>query len=444
MTTLLSSKFENLYIIDSFKQVVKSKKIEVCSKFLEKENLLFESHSKKTFSKVFHITKNEDSLEALLCLRCRVSDPIKKAISCLYKQHNAIHEIDYLNMMSYVLDDYGETYLRNSNNKKEKSKDKLFIWSNVIKIGKNKLRPFGVNILLDFNPELSNIDTWTFHKVKSNFELKAYLESFGLNLKGIWSLISDQSSSRVKEAWRLYGDGSMNINEIDILHKSYVENYKKAKEEYRKTKKRIIGWHPDYKFLQSLIPKQEDTENLTKIAETIHEFLSAAKGAPQNSRKLEDLRSDELFRKKIYVENSYDEINSEKKLINLIQNSVRKASLKILRDVLKSEKIKWKENDNKRLAWELYSDGLSQREIAKRCNHKQGWVSKLIKEKIILERISLLAATELKEYVEFESLKKDPDKIDDLIMQLQDYLISKQSDTDISILKSILKEVLRK
>ena len=56
----------------------------------------------------------------------------------------------------------------------------------------------------------------------------------------------------------------------------------------------------------------------------------------------------------------------------------------------------------------------------------------------------MLAATQLKEYVEFESLKKDPDKIDDLIMELQDYLISKQSDSDISILKSILKEVLKK
>ena len=160
--------------------------------------------------------------------------------------------------------------------------------------------------------------------------------------------------------------------------------------------------------------------------------------------RLQSLVILELFKNKVYVENSDDEINSEEKLINLIQNSVRKAALEILKDILKSEKIKWKENNNKRLAWELYSDGLSQREIAKRCNHKQGWVSKLIKEKIILERISLLAATQLKEYVEFESLKKDPDKIDALIMELQDYLISKQSDSDVSILKSVLKEVLRK
>ena len=436
------TEFENLYLIDSFKNVVKSRKIELCAEFLAKENLFFASNKKKIFSKLFHITKNEDSIESLLCLRCRVSGPIKNAISRLYKRHSEMHDIDYLHMMSYVLDDCGETYLKTFNNKKEKSKDKLFRWSNVIKIDKNKLRPFGVRVLLDFNPELSNIDTWTFHKVKSNGELKAYLESFGLNLKGTWSLISDQSSSRVKEAWGLYGDSSMSINEIDILHKSYVENYKKAKEEYRKRKRRIMGWHPDYKFLQSLIPKQENTENLDKIAQTIHKLLSASKGAPQNFRQLEGLRNDELF--KVSVENSEVENNSDEKFINLIQKIVRKSSLEILRDVLKSEKIKWKENDDKRLAWELYSDGLSQREIAKKCNHKQGWVSKLIKEKIILERISLLAATQLKEYVEFESLKKDPDKIDDLIMELQDYLISKQSDSDVSILKSVLKEVLRK
>ena len=436
------TEFENLYLIDSFKNVVKSRKIELCSEFLAKENLSFASNSKKIFSKVFHITKNEDSIESLLCLRCRVSGPIKNAISRLYKRHSEMHDIDSLHMMSYVLDDYGEIYLRNFNNKKEKSKDKVFSWSNVIKIDKNKLRPFGVRVLLDFNPELSNIDTWTFHKVKSNAELKAYLESFGLNLKGTWSLIADQSSSRVKESWGLYGDSSMSINEIDILHRSYVENYKKAKEEYKKRKKRIMGWHPDFKFLQSLTPKQENTENLEKIAETIHKFLSASKGAPQNFRQLEGLRNDELF--KVSVENSEVENNSDEKLINLIQKIVRKSSLEILRDVLKFEKIKWKENDDKRLAWELYSDGLSQREIAKRCNHKQGWVSKLIKEKLILERISLLAAIELKEYVEFESLKKDPDKIDNLIMQLQDYLISRQSDSNISILKSILKEVLKK
>ena len=128
------TEFENLYLIDSFKNVVKSRKIELCSEFLAKENLSFASNSKKIFSKLFHITKNEDSIEALLCMRCRVSHPIKNAIASLYKKHSAIYEIDYLDMMSYVLDDYGETYLRNFNNKKEKSKDKVLVGAMLLKL----------------------------------------------------------------------------------------------------------------------------------------------------------------------------------------------------------------------------------------------------------------------------------------------------------------------
>ena len=169
----MSKEFENLYLIDSFKKVVKSKKIEECSKFLAKENLLFEKNSKKIFSKVFDITKNQDSIESLLCLRCRVSDPIKNAISGLYKKHSSIYEIDYLNMMSYVLYYYGERYLKTYKDKRDKRKEKVFKCSNVINVEKNKLRPFGVRVLLEFNSDLANIDTWTYHKVRSNYELKS-------------------------------------------------------------------------------------------------------------------------------------------------------------------------------------------------------------------------------------------------------------------------------
>ncbi len=441
----MSTEFENLYLIDSFKNIVKSKKIEVCSKFISNENLLYEKKSQRIFSRIFFLTKNEDSFEALLCLRCRVSEPIKNAITRLYKKHSAIYEIDYLKMMSYVLDDYGQTNLKNFNNsQKEKINKKVFKWSNIIKVDKNKLRPFGVRVLLDFNEQLSNLDTWTFHKVRSNSELKSYLQSFGLSSHGNWSLISDQSFSRTREAWRLYGDSSINNNDLETLHKSYVENYKKAKAEYRKKKKTIMGWNPDFEFLQSLKPKQKNDENLNKIAASIRKLLSVAKGAPQNFRQLEGLTNEELIKNRVYAEPLDLESDTEERVINLIRIAVTKTSFEVLTDVLQSEKVKWKNDDNKKLAWKFYSDGLSQREIAKRCNHKQGWVSKLIKEKIIIERISLLAAVKLKDYVEFESLKNDPNKIDNLIMQLKDYLIARQPDSDISILKNVLKEVLNK
>ena len=207
----MNNEFENLYFIDSFKKVVKTKKIQACSKLITRENLLFEENSHNVFARIFFLARNKDSIEALLCLRCRVSRSINNSISKLYKKHSEIYEIDYLKMMSYVLDDKGETKLKFlNNNEKEKNNQTVFKWSNVIKIKKNILRPFGLRVLLDFNSELSNIDTWTFHKVRSNSELKSYLISLGLSFHGTWSLIADQSSSRISQAWRFYGDGSIN------------------------------------------------------------------------------------------------------------------------------------------------------------------------------------------------------------------------------------------
>ena len=443
----MQDEFENLYLIDSFKNVVKTKKIQVCSKFITQENLLFEENSQNIFSRIFFLAKNNDSIEALLCLRCRVSGSIKNSITRLYKKHSAIYfnEIDYLKMMSYVLDDYGETKLKLlSNSKKEKNNETALKWSNVIKVKKNKIRPFGLRVLVDFNSELSNIDTWTFHKVRSNSELKSYLISFGLSFHGTWSLIADQSCSRIREAWRLYGDGSIKNSTLEILHKSYVENYKKFKSEYRKRKKTMMGWYPDFEFLQSLNPKQNNTEKLEKIANSIRKLLAVAKGAPQNFRQLEGLTSEELFLNGVYEEPLDIESDTEEKIINLIRITLREASFEVIKDILKSEKVNWKKDETRKLAWILYSDGLSQREIAKRCDHKQGWVSKLIKEKVILERVSLIAAIKLKEYVEFEALKNEPNKIDNLIMQLQDYLIARQPDSELSVLKSVIKEVLVK
>ena len=52
--------------------------------------------------------------------------------------------------------------------------------------------------------------------------------------------------------------------------------------------------------------------------------------------------------------------------------------------------------------------------------------------------------SKLKEYVEFEALKNEQNKIDNLIIQLQDYLIARQPDSELSVLKSVLKEVLVK
>ncbi len=47
MTISLSTEFENLCLIDSFKKRVKTKNIGICTEFINKLNILNEKNSKK-------------------------------------------------------------------------------------------------------------------------------------------------------------------------------------------------------------------------------------------------------------------------------------------------------------------------------------------------------------------------------------------------------------
>ena len=58
--------------------------------------------------------------------------------------------------------------------------------------------------------------------------------------------------------------------------------------------------------------------------------------------------------------------------------------------------------------------------------------------------MSLLAVTNLKNYSEFKVLKEDPNKIDNLLIAVQSYVLSKEPSSGNSILKFVLKEVLNK
>ena len=153
----------------------------------------------------------------------------------------------------------------------------------------------------------------------------------------------------------------------------------------------------------------------------------------------EEVIKNELYTSDLIFDS--DSIDNEK---DILQTTIKEATFSVVKNIVDNQYLELEENDTRRLAWELYAEGFSQRDIATRCDHKQAWVSKLIKEKIILERISLLAVTKLKDYPEFKILKREPEKIDNLIMQLQIYLISKQSDYHNSILKDVFKEVINK
>ena len=108
---------------------------------------------------------------------------------------------------------------------------------------------------------------------------------------------------------------------------------------------------------------------------------------------------------------------------------------------IKDDKRKWIKDPTRKLAWKLYGEGYSQREIAKRCSHKQAWVSKLIKEKSNAESIVQDAAEELKKSSKFAILKEDPKVVDKWNEKSVEYLLYPEQKKDISYLRKCVSRV---
>ena len=150
-----------------------------------------------------------------------------------------------------------------------------------------------------------------------------------------------------------------------------------------------------------------------------------------------------LLEKKYEGSSNEDQIKEERQ-INLIKKLSKELAKDTLEILFKKEKIIWLKDKDRKLAWELYSEGYSQRDIAKRCNHKQGWVSKLLKEKILAEKISLKTALKLKDLKEFKGMKTSPLEIDKVINSLIEYITKRQSNKNTSILQDTVNYLIKK
>ena len=116
----------------------------------------------------------------------------------------------------------------------------------------------------------------------------------------------------------------------------------------------------------------------------------------------------------------------------------------MIKKIINQDKNKWGKDEARKLAWKLYGDGLSQRDIAYKCSHKQGWVSKLIPEKRIAEEIAQDAAIEILKIKELNFLKKDTDGMERLIATLKNYLLNTEDKNYVCILRNLIKEEIIK
>ena len=64
----------------------------------------------------------------------------------------------------------------------------------------------------------------------------------------------------------------LKLKEVLTLHSSYINLYRKSKEEYKQKTGKISGWIPDQDFLNKLNPIQKDLSNLLLIDKAIRAY----------------------------------------------------------------------------------------------------------------------------------------------------------------------------
>ena len=416
------------------------KRLDFDPKFEKQFNLESKEVSEDFDKKLLSFTKNNpSSKDSLLALRCRVSFPIYEKVNLIHKQFSNQYEIKLDEMLVILLDDSGDNYLRlpsELDSKKNKFIRKTFSWETILDMKNNKfIKPFSAEVISEYNPKLSNLSTWTRNKVQGNYDLKSYLKSFGLLLISPWALIADSSRSMIIKAWERCGEGQLKLNYVEKIYNSYIHKYKKAKESYKQRTGKISGWIPDEEFLVSLDPPQKNTTNLLLIDKAIRQYKSGIESA----RSFENNEENQ-------IENNYNDDNDfiRKDLTQKINKTLVSFSTEMIKKIINQDKNKWGKDEARKLAWKLYGDGLSQRDIAYKCSHKQGWVSKLIPEKRIAEEIAQDAAIEILKIKELNFLKKDPDGMERLIETLKNYLLNTENKNNVCILRNLIKEEIIK
>ena len=154
--------------------------------------------------------------------------------------------------------------------------------------------------------------------------------------------------------------------------------------------------------------------------------------------------------KTTFEENNYSKYEGEdsnfkedKKIYNLIYKNLKESSLKIIFEFLNTDKKKWVKDPDRKKAWQLYGENKSQREIAKICNHKQGWVSKLLQEKLISELIVDQTLKVLINLKEFSFLQNNIDELLSVKERLRNQLINSEQQKGNSYLRTWIKEAMQ-
>ena len=382
---------------------------------------------------LLEVAKSTDSPLPLLCLRCRLSHPLEAWLKATFNAHHERHGIELKAMASYALDDEGALTIRCS---KESTAD--FSYSMISSLRKGPTSPFSAEILRSFDPALCGLPHWARLKIQSNNELKAYFKQHGLLLISDWALLRNSSPRRVQEACQAHLRSSATIESLIALHRGFMPLYDLAKQEFMALTGKSSGWQPGLEFLQQLDPAQEPfntKERLLAIAKAIRQLLT---GSANQSLD----QSLEAGYEPVTPSSASSDGPEPAALKVLIDAALERAMDNLLPAVMQKEAIKFSKDEGRKLAFELYGQGLSQRDIAQQVKHEQPWVSKLLDEKRRSTEIAIAAAIELKRWPEFISCGKSVEAAERLVNALRNHLVEPELEGDIPPLRRWVQQYI--
>ena len=360
-----------------------------------------------------------DAPAPLLCLRCHISHPLEVWMRMLYGRFKDNYDLDLSAIASYGLDDMGSDQLRISRDQPTKP----FSHSALAELPSGMVSPFSAEVLRTYDSSRCGLPHWARQKIQCHNELKSYLRQQGLLLISDWALLADTSPTRIRDSWESCGDGGVPLTQLLALHQRYKPLYREAMAAYRQRTGKGSGWQPDQEFLRALNPEQRADDTMLQLktmADAVRQLLSGrwitSSDAGETSWDAPDpasLASDETG----------DDGPDPQDLRQRIDAALHRAIVAFMPAEMAKETKKFSKAPERRLAWQLYGEGMSQREIGPRCDHQQAWVSKLLDEKRRSTAIATAAAVELKQQPAFTALMATVEGAERLLDALRNRLI---------------------
>lgn len=343
----------------------------------------------------------------LLCLRCRVSQAADQKVQALVRRFGRSHQLDPIDLAATVLDDGGAPLPWPAAG--ETAAEPAGTGSGH--------RPFSLQVIASFRPDLAGLGHWTRVRVQSHPPLVRLLREHGLLLLRDWSLLAHASPSRMARAWRLHGSAALPAAEVVALHGRFREAYRQE----RRTAVRSIGrWEPDAAFLADLDPP-------APAALTLQRLQAMAAALRRDHLAALPLAAPEALERVPTAAASALEPSPPDRLA-VVEAALGRAVAAQLPAMLAAD---GPEAELRACFWRHYARGLNQRAIGQACGGAcQAKVQRRLQLSAHATVIATTALGQLAGREGFEAVGRSPERTEEQLAALRDHLLDTPDGAD--------------